>query len=483
MKTNDVEGTTIAMTDANPSPAVMRQESDSLGVVEVPAERLWGAQTARSLQNFAIGVARFRWEHPTIKAFGLLKKCAALANGELGLLPADKVQLIVQAADEVIAGQWDEEFPLVVFQTGSGTQSNMNANEVIANRAIQLAGGVIGSKTPIHPNDDVNRCQSSNDTFPTAMHIATVEQLDLLLAAVATLRDTLDRKAAAFASVVMVGRTHLQDATPITLGQSISSWVGQLNDAIATLQRALPGLYELAIGGTAVGTGLNAHPAFGDRAAANIAIATGKPFVAAANKFVALSAHDAMVNTSAALRTLAGALMKIANDVRWYACGPRAGIHEIIIPENEPGSSIMPGKINPTQCEALTMIAVQVFGNDHAVAFAGSQGNFQLNVYKPVMLHNVLESIQLLADGCRSFNDYCAIGIEPNYAQIQAHLDRSLMLVTALNPHIGYEKAAKIALTAHRENLSLKEAALKLGFVTEAEFEQWIRPAEMTQPK
>lgn len=460
-----------------------RRESDSLGEVEVPADRLWGAQTARSLENFAIGVSRFSWERPVVRAFGILKKCAAIANGELGQLPLEKVELIVRAADEVIAGQWDDEFPLVVFQTGSGTQSNMNANEVIANRAIQLAGGVVGSKQPIHPNDDVNRCQSSNDTFPTAMHIATVEQLDtVLLPAVTQLRNTLAAKADAYQTVVMVGRTHLQDATPITLGQAISSWVAQLDDAIATIQRAIPGLYELAIGGTAVGTGINAHPRFGDLAAAKIAAETGKPFVSASNKFAALSAHDAMVNVSAALRTLAGALMKIANDVRWYACGPRAGIGEIKIPENEPGSSIMPGKINPTQCEALTMVAVQVFGNDHAVAFAGSQGNFQLNVYKPVMLHNVLESIQLLADGCRSFCDRCAVGIEPNEAQIKDHLNNSLMLVTALNPHIGYEKAAKISLMAYREDISLREAALQLGFVTAEEFDQWVKPEEMTHP-
>lgn len=461
----------------------VRREVDSLGEVEVPADRLWGAQTARSLENFAIGVSRFRWERPVIRALGILKKCAALANGELGQLPPEKVDLIVQAADEVIAGQWDDEFPLVVFQTGSGTQSNMNANEVIANRAIQLAGGVVGSKKPIHPNDDVNCSQSSNDTFPTAMHIVTVEQLEkVLIPAITQLRDTLTQKAEAYRSVVMVGRTHLQDATPITLGQAISSWAAQLDEAIATLQRAIPGVCELAIGGTAVGTGLNAHPRFGEVAAQKIADETGQPFVSAPNKFAALSAHDAMVNVSAALRTLAGALMKIANDVRWYACGPRAGIGEIKIPENEPGSSIMPGKINPTQCEALTMVAVQVFGNDHAVAFAGSQGNFQLNVYKPVMLHNVLESIQLLSDGCRSFHDHCAIGIEPNEQRIKEHLDNSLMLVTALNPHIGYEKAAKISLTAYRENLSLRQAALTLGFVTEAQFDQWVNPEEMTRP-
>ncbi len=463
--------------------AAVRTESDSLGEVSVPAERLWGAQTQRSIQNFPIGVERFKWGRSVIRALGILKKCAALANGELGQLPSATVELITRAADEVIAGKWDAEFPLVVFQTGSGTQSNMNANEVIANRAIQLAGGVVGSKKPVHPNDDVNRSQSSNDTFPTAMHIATVEQVeDVLIPAVTLLRDTLDRKAQAYQSVIMVGRTHLQDATPITLGQVISSWVAQLDDAIATIRRAIPGVCELAIGGTAVGTGLNAHPRFGEVAARIISEETGKPFVSAPNKFAALSAHDAMVNLSASLRTLAGALMKIANDVRWYACGPRAGIAELLIPENEPGSSIMPGKINPTQCEALTMVAVQVFGNDHAVAFAGSQGNFQLNVYKPVMLHNVLESVQLLADGCRSFNDQCAVGIEPNEKQIKQHLETSLMLVTALNPHIGYEKSAKIALTAYREDISLKAAALKLGFLTAEQFDQWVKPEDMTHP-
>lgn len=452
-----------------------------MGEVSVPSDRLWGAQTQRSIQHFAIGVERFRWGRPVIRAMGILKKCAALANGELGELPPEKVDLIVRAADEVIRGDWDGEFPLVVFQTGSGTQSNMNANEVIANRAIQLAGGVVGSKQPIHPNDDVNRCQSSNDTFPTAMHIAVSEQVeDGLIPVIKQLRNTLDQKAQTYQHVIMVGRTHLQDATPITLGQVFSGWVAQLDDAIATIQRAIPAIYELAIGGTAVGTGLNAHPRFGEVAAQKIAAETGKPFISAPNKFAALSAHDAMVNLSASLRTLAGVLMKIANDVRWYACGPRAGIGELLIPENEPGSSIMPGKINPTQCEALTMAAVQVFGNDHAVAFAGSQGNFQLNVYKPLMLHNVMESAQLLADGCRSFNDHCAVGIEPNEKQIQQHLDSSLMLVTALNPHIGYEKAAKIALTAYREDISLKEAAIKLGFLTPEQFDQWVKPEEMT---
>jgi fumarate hydratase class II len=469
---------------ANPrTDSKFRVDEDALGNVQVLADHLWGAQTQRSHLNFPIGVERYRWGRPVIRALGILKKCAALANGELGQLPREKVDLIVRAAQEVIDGKLDGEFPLVVFQTGSGTQTNMNANEVIANRAIQLAGGVVGSKKPIHPNDDVNHSQSSNDTFPTAMHIATVEQVEgVLTPAVRALRDTLDGKARAFSRVVMVGRTHLQDATPITLGQVISGWVAQLDQALDGLARALPGVCALAIGGTAVGTGLNADPRFGEVAARKIAEETGKPFVSAPNKFAALSAHDAMVNVSAALRTLAGALMKIANDVRWYACGPRAGFAELHIPENEPGSSIMPGKINPTQCEALTMVAVQVFGNDHAVAFAGSQGNFQLNVYKPVILHNVLESIQLLAEATRSFNDRCAAGIEPNEKRIRAHLDSSLMLVTALNPHIGYEKEAQIALKAYREDLTLREAALRLGFVTAKQFDEWVRPEDMTHP-
>ena len=461
----------------------VRVEEDSLGEVEVPADHLWGAQTERSHRNFPIGLERYRWGRPVIRALGILKKCAALANVELGQLPSDKVDLIVNAAQDVIDGNLDHEFPLVVFQTGSGTQTNMNANEVIANRAIQLAGGIVGSKKPIHPNDDVNHSQSSNDTFPTAMHIATVEQLDnLLIPAIRALRDTLDGKARAFADVVMVGRTHLQDATPLTLGQVISGWVAQLDQALNGVCRTLPGVCALAIGGTAVGTGLNAHPRFGEVAARRIADETGKAFVSAPNKFAALSAHDAMVEVSAALRTLAGALMKIANDVRWYACGPRAGFAELRIPENDPGSSIMPGKINPTQCEALTMVAVQVFGNDHAVAFAGSQGNFQLNVYKPVILHNVLESLRLLAEAARSFNDRCAAGIEPNAKRIREHLDDSLMLVTALNPHIGYEKAAQISLKAYRENLTLREAALRLGFVTAEQFDAWVRPEDMVHP-
>ena len=377
----------------------VRIEEDALGDVQVPAAHLWGAQTERSRLNFPIGIERFRWGRPVIRALGILKKCAAIANGELDQLPKEKVDLIVCAAQEVIDGRWDGEFPLVVFQTGSGTQTNMNANEVIANRAIQLAGGAVGSKKPVHPNDDVNHSQSSNDTFPTAMHIATVETINrTLIPAVVELRNALDEKAIKNEKVVMIGRTHLQDATPLTLGQLISGWVAQLDDAIDGIRQSLEALYSLAIGGTAVGTGLNSDPRFGDVAARRIAEETGMPFVSAANKFAALSAHDGLVTCSGTLRTLAGALMKIANDIRWHASGPRAGLGELRIPENEPGSSIMPGKINPTQCEALTMVAVQVFGNDHAVAFAGSQGNFQLNVFKPVILHNVLTSVELLAD-------------------------------------------------------------------------------------
>src|SRR5271154_4335841 len=460
-----------------------RVEEDALGNVEVPVEHLWGAQTERSHRNFPIGVERYRWGRPVIRALGILKKCAALANRELGQLPDEKVDLIVRAAQDVIDGKLDAEFPLVVFQTGSGTQTNMNANEVIANRAIQLAGGVVGSKNPIHPNDDVNHSQSSNDTFPTAMHIATVEVIEgTLFPAVRELRYTLDVKARTYRDLVMIGRTHLQDATPLTLGQVISGWVAQIDQALDGIRQSLSGVYELAIGGTAVGTGLNADPRFGETAARRIAEETGRPFVSAPNKFAALSAHDGMVSVSGMLRTLAGALMKIGNDVRWYACGPRAGFGELKIPTNEPGSSIMPGKINPTQCEALTMVAVQVFGNDHAVAFAGSQGNFQLNVYKPVILHNVLESVELLSDACHSFSERCAMGIEPDEKRIKEHLDHSLMLVTALNPHIGYEKAAKIALSAFREDMSLREAALRLGFVTGEQFDAWVRPEDMTRP-
>jgi fumarate hydratase, class II len=461
----------------------VRIEKDALGEVRVPADHLWGAQTQRSIENFPIGVDRFRWGRPVIRAFGVLKKAAALANGRLGELAADKVALITRAAQEVIDGTLDSEFPLVVFQTGSGTQSNMNANEVIANRAIQLAGGAVGSKKPIHPNDDVNRGQSSNDTFPAVMHIATVGELDQrLLPALERLRATLDAKAHAFADVVMIGRTHLMDATPITLGQVISGWVAQLDDARSGIDFARDGLMPLALGGTAVGTGLNAHVRFGETVAAVIADETGVPFVSATNKFAALAAHDAIINVSAMLRTLAAAMMKIANDVRWHASGPRAGLGEITIPDNEPGSSIMPGKVNPTQSEAVTMVAVRVYGNDAAVAFAGSQGNFQLNVYKPVMLHGTLESIGLLADAIDSFDQRCAQGIEPAMQRIRANLERSLMLVTALNPHIGYENAAKIAQTAHRDGSTLREAALKLRLVSAADFDRWVDAAKMTRP-
>lgn len=460
-----------------------RSETDSMGAIDVPADRYWGAQTQRSTINFPIGVSRFRWQRPVIRALGILKRAAAEANAELGELPPDIGRLIVQAADEVISGKLDEHFPLVVFQTGSGTQSNMNANEVISNRAIEIAGGELGSKKPVHSNDHVNRGQSSNDTFPTAMHIAVVEQIhNKLLPAVGALRDTLAAKAQAYQDIVKTGRTHLQDATPITLGQEISAWVAQIDFGLHVVKLAEPGLLELAIGGTAVGTGLNAHPQFGARAAAYIAALTGHPFVDAPNKFFALSAHDALVQTSAALRTLSGGLMKMANDVRWLASGPRCGIGELNIPENEPGSSIMPGKVNPTQCEAMTMVCAQVFGNDATVAFAGSQGNFQLNVYKPVMVHNVLESIELIADACLAFNDHCALGIEPNLPKIAENLDKNLMLVTALNRHIGYDKAAAIAKKAHKEGLTLKAAALALGYLTEDEYARWIVPIEMTHP-
>jgi fumarate hydratase class II len=461
-----------------------RVEHDSLGEVRVPADQLWGAQTERSRTNFPIGTDRFRFTRPVIRALGIVKKAAAQANQELGQLPAAKAGLIVRAAEEVIDGRLDAEFPLVVFQTGSGTQTNMNANEVIANRAIQLGGGtLIGGRRAIHPNDDVNRSQSSNDTFPTAMHIAAVEEIALrLIPAVQALRGTLEAKADAYSHIVMIGRTHLQDATPLTLGQMISGWVAQLDQALGFVAAALPALRELAIGGTAVGTGLNAPPRFGEMVARYVSQATRQEFVSAPNKFAALSAHEAMVNASAALRTLAMALIKIANDVRWHASGPRAGLGELLIPENEPGSSIMPGKINPTQCEALTMVCVQVFGNDAAVAFGDSQGNFQLNVFKPVIAHNVIESIALLADACRSFDEHCARGIEPNEARISANLNHSLMLVTALSPHIGYEKTAEIALTAHREGRSLRDAALKLGHVTSEQFDEWVKPEEMTHP-
>ncbi|HEY3349242.1 MAG TPA: class II fumarate hydratase [Thermoanaerobaculia bacterium] len=458
-----------------------RIEKDTMGEIAVPADRYWGAQTQRSLENFEIGEIRIG--RPLLRAFGLLKRAAAEVNHELGLLPPEKAALVTAAAQEVADGKLDAHFPLVVFQTGSGTQTNMNVNEVIANRAIDLAGGVPGSKDPIHPNDDVNMSQSSNDTFPAAMSIAAVCEIEeLLLPEVRKLRDVLDAKSKAFHDVVKIGRTHLQDAVPLMLGQEISGWVAQLDHGMAHVAQALPHLLELAIGGTAVGTGLNTHPEYAERVAHRVATLTGHPFVSAPNKFEALAAHDALAFASGALRTLAGSLMKIANDVRWLASGPRSGIGEISIPENEPGSSIMPGKVNPTQAEALTMVVVQVYGNDAAVAFAASQGNFELHVFKPVMIHNVLESVRLLADGCRSFRVHCAEGIEPDRARIADLVARSLMLVTALNPHIGYDKAAAIAKKAHHEGTTLREAALALGFVTAEEFDAWIDPSKMTGP-
>ena len=459
-----------------------RTETDSMGAVEVPANRYWGAQTERSLHNFDIGRNTFVWGRPMVRALGILKKSAALANAELGELPADIAGYIAQAGDEVISGKLDDNFPLVVFQTGSGTQSNMNANEVISNRAIELAGGTMGTKSPVHPNDHVNRGQSSNDTFPTAMHIAVVSELHDMYPRVHQLRDTLDKKAKEFDDVIMVGRTHLQDATPIRLGQVISGWVAQIDFALDGIEYADTRARELAIGGTAVGTGLNAHPKFGELTAKKISEETGIEFKQADNLFAALGAHDALVLVSGALRVLADALMKIANDVRWYASGPRNGIGELIIPENEPGSSIMPGKVNPTQCEAMTMVATQVFGNDATVGFAGSQGNFQLNVFKPVMAWNVLESIRLLGDACVSFDTHCAYGIEPNYEKIKHNLDINLMQVTALNRHIGYDKASKIAKNAHHKGLSLRESALELGFLSADEFDAWVVPADMTHP-
>ncbi|WP_298888112.1 class II fumarate hydratase [uncultured Serinicoccus sp.] len=461
-----------------------RTETDSMGQVEVPSDRYWGAQTQRSIHNFPIGQDTFVWGRPIITALGILKKGAAQANAELGELPQDVADLIVRAADEVISGDLDEHFPLVVFQTGSGTQSNMNSNEVISNRAIELAGGELGSKTPVHPNDHVNRGQSSNDTFPTAMHIAVLLELrDRLEGAVGQLRDTLATKSADYADVVKVGRTHLQDATPITLGQEIGGWVAQLDYALGEVRHAAEGLHELAIGGTAVGTGLNAHPEFGALAARRMGEEAGLELRSADDKFAALSAHDALVQTSASLRTLAGALMKMANDVRWLASGPRNGIGELLIPENEPGSSIMPGKVNPTQSEAMTMVATRVFGNDATVGFAGSQGNFQLNVFKPVMVHAVLESIRLISDACLAFDVGCARGIEPNTERIEANLASNLMQVTALNPHIGYDKAAAIAKAAHQSGQTLREAALESGHLTAEEFDAWVVPLDMTHPR
>lgn len=459
----------------------IRTESDSMGQIQVPADRYYGAQTQRSLQNFRIGQERFPRE--LIMALGIVKKAAAQVNASLGSLDPERAALIVRAADEVMQGRWDDHFPLVVWQTGSGTQTNMNANEVIANRAIELAGGEIGSKNPVHPNDHVNQSQSSNDVFPTAMHVAAVHALTHgLLPALERLATVFEQKAHAFAGVVKIGRTHLQDATPLTLGQELSGHAAQLRESHRRIKGALPALYQLALGGTAVGTGLNSRASFAVRAAAAIAEITGQPFVTAANKFEALSAHDALVELHGQLRTAAASLMKIANDVRWLASGPRCGIGELRIPANEPGSSIMPGKVNPTQCEALTMVCVQVMGNDVTVAIAGSQGNFQLNVYKPVIIHNVLQSTRLLSDACDSFRIRCAVGIEPNPARIQQHVTESLMLVTALNPRIGYDNAARVAKKAYQEDLTLKEAAVELGLLSAEEFDAAVRLEAMLGP-
>ena len=452
-----------------------------MGSIDVRSDKYWDAQTERSLHHFDIGDDRMPPE--MIRAFGILKKAAALVNYDLGKLPEDKMRLIVQAADEVISGKLNDHFPLRIWQTGSGTQTNMNANEVISNRAIELAGGVLGSKKPIHPNDHVNLSQSSNDTFPTAMNIAATWELEhKLLPAVMNLRNTLDAKAKAFQDVVKIGRTHLQDATPLTVGQEFSGWVSLLDRDLDRLRIALDGLFDLAIGGTAVGTGLNAPPGFAEAVAAKIDSLTGQPFRSHPNKFAALSAHDELVFASGALKTLAASLMKIANDVRWLASGPRCGFGELIIPENEPGSSIMPGKVNPTQCEAMTMVCVQVMGNDAAIGFAGSQGNFELNVFKPVIIFNYLHSIRLLTDSCRSFVDHCVVGIEPNRDRIAHFLNDSLMLVTALNQKIGYDKAAEIAKTAHKENATLRATAIKLGHLTGEEFDAVVRPERMTHP-
>ena len=459
----------------------MRVESDTMGTIEVPADKYYGAQTARSLMNFDIGGEKMPTE--IVTAFGVLKKAAALANHKLGLLDEKTRDLIVAAADEVISGKLADHFPLVVWQTGSGTQSNMNVNEVISNRAIEMAGGTMGSKKPVHPNDHVNMSQSSNDTYPTAMHIAAVEALEnYLFPRVQLLRDTLHAKSEEFMDVVKIGRTHLQDATPLTLGQEISGWVAQIDYAVAAIKATLPQLKELALGGTAVGTGLNAHPDYAVAVAKEIATLTGHGFVTGPNKFALLAGHDAFVGTSGALKQLAAAFMKIANDVRWLASGPRSGLGEITIPENEPGSSIMPGKVNPTQSEAMTMVVAHVMGNDAAIGFAASQGNFELNVFKPVIAYNFLQSVRLLADSAKSFNDNCAVGIEPDRKRIKQLVDQSLMLVTALNRKIGYDNAAKIAKTAHKNGGTLRETAIELGLLTGEEFDAEVKPEQMVGP-
>ncbi|MDH5763361.1 MAG: class II fumarate hydratase [Nitrospinota bacterium] len=458
-----------------------RMESDSMGEIKVPADKYYGAQTARSLINFNIG-----WEtmpRELIRGMGILKKAAAIVNAELHVLPADKKDLIVQAADEVIAGTLDDHFPLYVWQTGSGTQTNMNTNEVISNRAIEIAGGTIGSKDPVHPNDDVNKGQSSNDTFPTAMHIAAVEQIhDRLIPAVSNLRDTLKKKSEEFKNIIKIGRTHLMDATPLTLGQEFSGYAAQLDNAIQRIDGCLPRLYQIALGGTAVGTGINTHKDFPVKVAKEIANLTKHPFITAPNKFEALAAHDAIVEASGVMKTIACSLMKIGNDIRLLGSGPRCGIGELALPANEPGSSIMPGKVNPTQSEALTMVAAQVIGNDTAINVGGCSGHFELNVFKPVMIYNLLQSIRLLSDACRSFNEHCAVGIEPNKDNIENYLNNSLMLVTALNPHIGYDNAAKVAKKAFEENSTLKQAAVALGLLTAEEFDQKVQPKNMIGP-
>jgi fumarate hydratase class II len=459
-----------------------RIETDSMGEVKVPADKYYGAQTARSLMNFKIGGERFPRE--LIRALGILKKAAAMANKELGVLPAEKADLIIKAADEVIEGKLDEHFPLVVWQTGSGTQTNMNANEVIANRAIEMAGGVLGSKKPIHPNDDVNKAQSSNDTFPTAMHIAAVEEIHRrLIPMVKKLRDALAEKAEEFKDIIKIGRTHLMDAVPLTLGQEFSGYVQQLDNGLERIYGCLPRLSQLALGGTAVGTGLNTHKGFAELAAKKISEITGKEFTSAPNKFEALAAHDAIVEASGVMKTLAASLMKIANDIRWLGSGPRCGIGELSLPANEPGSSIMPGKVNPTQAEAMTMVCVQVMGNDATINFAGASGNFELNVFKPVMIYNLLQSIRLLADACESFTDKMVVGIKPNKEKIDYYVNNSLMLVTALNPYIGYDNAAKVAKKAFAENKTLKEAAVELGLLTPEQFDEYVRPEKMIGPK
>lgn len=459
-----------------------RIETDTMGEIQVPADKYYGAQTARSLMNFRIGGEKMPKE--LIRAFGILKKAAALTNQELNLLTPEKAGLIVKACDEIINGKLDDHFPLVVWQTGSGTQSNMNVNEVVSNRAIELAGGVMGSKKPVHPNDDVNKAQSSNDTFPAAMHIAAAEEINRnLIPMVTKLRDALAKKSVEFKDVIKIGRTHLMDAVPLTLGQEFSGYVQQLTNGLARIEGSLPRVYELAIGGTAVGTGLNTHPKFADAVAAKIAELTGKPFISAPNKFEALAAHDALVEFHGVLKTLAASLMKIANDVRWLGSGPRCGIAELALPENEPGSSIMPGKVNPTQSEAMTMVCAQVFGNDVTVNFGGAMGNFELNVFKPVIIFNVLQSIKLIADACDSFTEHCVDGIVALEDNIKKHMENSLMLVTALNPYIGYDNAAKAAKKAHKENKTLRQAVLELGLLTDEQFTQYVRPEDMIGPK